>query len=181
MIHQKILFKKVSIILFAFILFIGCKKADSSDTGTNKTFSFNSLTVDGVHKGFAYTGASLTPQVRLTFSAPIKASSISNGISFKENATTAVSYNSSLENDNTTVVIQPTSPLKAFTSYNVSATDGLLSETDAKLSTRVDVLLTTGIDSTDKFPVITDDELLTLVQEQTFKYFWDFGHPVSGL
>ena len=26
-----------------------------------------------------------------------------------------------------------------------------------------------------------DDELLTLVQQQTFKYFWDFGHPVSGL
>ena len=38
-----------------------------------------------------------------------------------------------------------------------------------------------SVDSTDKFPVISDDELLTLVQKQTFKYFWDFGHPVSGL
>ena len=28
---------------------------------------------------------------------------------------------------------------------------------------------------------LTDDELLTLVQHQTFKYFWDFAHPVSGL
>lgn len=28
---------------------------------------------------------------------------------------------------------------------------------------------------------MTDDELLTTVQHQTFKYFWDFGHPVSGL
>lgn len=28
---------------------------------------------------------------------------------------------------------------------------------------------------------MTDDELLTTVQQQTFKYFWDFGHPVSGL
>jgi hypothetical protein len=28
---------------------------------------------------------------------------------------------------------------------------------------------------------LTDDELLTLVQRQTFKYFWDFAHPVSGL
>ena len=26
-----------------------------------------------------------------------------------------------------------------------------------------------------------DDELLDLVQRQTFRYFWDFGHPVSGL
>ena len=29
--------------------------------------------------------------------------------------------------------------------------------------------------------MITDEELLTKVQEQTFKYFWDFAHPVSGL
>jgi hypothetical protein len=28
---------------------------------------------------------------------------------------------------------------------------------------------------------LADDELLTLVQKQTFRYFWDFGHPVSGL
>ncbi|WP_159477518.1 glucoamylase family protein [Dyadobacter sp. 3J3] len=41
--------------------------------------------------------------------------------------------------------------------------------------------VTFQIDSTDKFPIISDDALLTLVQKQTFKYFWDFGHPVSGL
>ncbi|QRR02218.1 glucoamylase family protein [Dyadobacter sandarakinus] len=39
----------------------------------------------------------------------------------------------------------------------------------------------TLIDSTDKFPRISDDALLTLVQQQTFKYFWDFAHPISGL
>jgi hypothetical protein len=27
----------------------------------------------------------------------------------------------------------------------------------------------------------TDDALLEAVQRQTFRYFWDFGHPVSGL
>ena len=26
-----------------------------------------------------------------------------------------------------------------------------------------------------------DSALLTLVQQQTFKYFWDFGHPTSGM
>lgn len=29
--------------------------------------------------------------------------------------------------------------------------------------------------------VFTDDQLLNMVQEYTFRYFWDFGHPVSGL
>ncbi|MDE3213149.1 MAG: beta-glucosidase, partial [Bacteroidota bacterium] len=28
---------------------------------------------------------------------------------------------------------------------------------------------------------LTDSELLDLVQRQTIKYFWDFGHPVSGM
>ena len=28
---------------------------------------------------------------------------------------------------------------------------------------------------------LSDEELLDLVQRQTFRYFWDFGHPVSGM
>jgi len=28
---------------------------------------------------------------------------------------------------------------------------------------------------------LTDSELLDVVQRQTFRYFWEFGHPVSGL
>src|SRR5277367_5853657 len=28
---------------------------------------------------------------------------------------------------------------------------------------------------------LTDSALLDVVQRQTFRYFWDFGHPVSGL
>nr|WP_321410523.1 glucoamylase family protein [uncultured Carboxylicivirga sp.] len=39
----------------------------------------------------------------------------------------------------------------------------------------------TEVDASLKFPEITDNELLTLVQQQTFKYFWDFAHPTSGL
>ena len=39
----------------------------------------------------------------------------------------------------------------------------------------------TAYDTSDKFERISDDALLTLVQKQTFKYFWDYAHPVSGL
>lgn len=41
--------------------------------------------------------------------------------------------------------------------------------------------LFTTYDTSDKFPLITNDELLTRIQKQTFKYFWDFGHPDSGM
>lgn len=40
---------------------------------------------------------------------------------------------------------------------------------------------TTAYDTSDKFPRITTDELMTLVQKRTFKYFWDYAHPDSGL
>lgn len=39
----------------------------------------------------------------------------------------------------------------------------------------------TGLNPTPKFQQISDEELMTLVQQQTFRYFWDFAHPVSGL
>lgn len=41
--------------------------------------------------------------------------------------------------------------------------------------------LSTRYDPADKFPRIGDEELLTLVQKQTFKYFWDYAHPSCGL
>ena len=28
---------------------------------------------------------------------------------------------------------------------------------------------------------LSDDALMELVQKQTFRYFWDYGHPNSGM
>ncbi|MBS1662635.1 MAG: beta-glucosidase [Bacteroidetes bacterium] len=39
----------------------------------------------------------------------------------------------------------------------------------------------TAPDTADKFPCISDSALLDLIQKQTLTYFYDFGHPVSGL
>lgn len=39
----------------------------------------------------------------------------------------------------------------------------------------------TDYDPSEKFPRITTDSLLTLVQKRTFNYFWDGAHPTSGL
>lgn len=39
----------------------------------------------------------------------------------------------------------------------------------------------TGLNPSYKFPLISDEELLDKVQLHTFRYFYDYGHPVSGL
>ena len=53
--------------------------------------------------------------------------------------------------------------------YYVTAVDGGSVESDAS-----DIVSSTSY-------AMTDDQLLTSVQEATFRYFWDFGHPVSGM
>ncbi len=70
--------------------------------------------------------------------------------------------------------------LAHLTRYELEITDGLTTETGAPFD-GYSVEFYTQVDSTLKFPEISDEELLTKVQQQTFKYFWDFGHPVSGL
>lgn len=70
-------------------------------------------------------------------------------------------------------------PLKYFSAYT------FLFDSGKNLGVRVvdefKYKFTTLYDPNPKFPTISDDELLTLVQARTFRYFYDFAHPTSGL
>jgi hypothetical protein len=158
----------------------GCKQ-DAGASATPPSFKFTTVTVDGVNSGTAYTYVNSIPVIRFSFNAAVKQASVSTGITFKTVDGPAIPFNVSLENNNNTVVIQPATALPAFSKFEVTVSVALLSEQGGKLESGSQITLTTGVDATDKFPTISDDALLTLVQKQTFKYFWDFGHPVSGL
>jgi hypothetical protein len=69
--------------------------------------------------------------------------------------------------------------LDYYTTYKLFIVSG--ENLGVKLIDSYEYTFITQLDPTPKFPVITDDSLLTLVQKQTFKYFWEHGHPVSGL
>ncbi len=94
--------------------------------------------------------------------------------------TDAPALNLLLENENRVLTITSTEELQYFTKYRLIFTEEI-STSDDHLFEGFDKSFYTVLDSTFKFPVITDDELLTRIQEQTFNYFWDFGHPTSGL
>ncbi len=87
----------------------------------------------------------------------------------------------SYTNSDSTILVQPVSPLQPLSNYIFSVSTLLRSSADSSLKTGITLHLTTAIDSTDKFTRISDSALLTLIEQQTFKYFYDFGHPVSGL
>ncbi len=88
--------------------------------------------------------------------------------------------NVTIENDNMTAHIISESPLGDLSRYELSIDDQLVGE-DGEPFQGFDLTFFTTEDPVPKFPEISDQELLTKIQEQTFKYFWDFGHPVSGL
>ncbi len=75
--------------------------------------------------------------------------------------------------------LKPVKPLRAFTTYtlNILALDQL----GVSVVEAYRYIIITALDTSDKFERISDEELLTLIQERTFKYFWDYAHPVSGL
>jgi len=123
----------------------------------------------------------LKPVVKLKFGTALNKSTVNTGILFKGNSGTSVSYNSTYENGDSTIIIQPSADLQFLTKYTVSLNNSLLSTNGGRLINAAEISIITKIDSSRKFPIISDNALLDLIQQQTFKYFWDYGHPVSGL
>ena len=144
------------------------------------SFTFSGIKVNGVYNGFTYVNLNTQPVIKISFSAPINHNSATSSVTFNNKAGVAVTYTAAYENHDSTLVITP-SALQAITQYTLAVSTGLKSASNGSLQNVVSVQLTTAVDPTDKFPIISDDALLTLVQQQTFKYFWDFGHPTSGL
>lgn len=157
-----------------------CKKNDGG-TETPPAFRFIGMTVNGASSGFTINNSNLRPEIKITFSDAVNNASITSAVSFASNQSEEVAYNATLEGNNSVLVISPASDLKGFTKYSVKVSKSLQSANAQPLSEPIAISLQTALDSTDKFPRISDDALLDLVQKQTFKYFWDFAHPVSGL
>jgi hypothetical protein len=86
----------------------------------------------------------------------------------------------SLSENNQTIIIKPVADLGGFQKYTLLINRGLSSEVRGVLQRECTAYFYTTNDQTDKFPRISDAELLDKVQAQTFKYFWDFAHS-SGM
>jgi hypothetical protein len=169
-------------LVFLITVFVGCSKKDNNTeppVQQPKPFNPKSITINGVTYSSALYNVNLKPVIKISFTASLNASTVTNSISIKDNYNADVSFTTSLQSGDSVLVIQPT--FTALTNNTLSVLTTLRSKDGGSLSAPVVATLITQIDSTDKFNRITDSALLTLVQQQTFKYFWDFGHPVSGL
>lgn len=168
----------------------GCKKNISPETTPvppppTKRFQINRQVINSVTFNATKTlyGININPVIQISFSDKVDKSSLSSAITYSNKSANSsnVAYTVSYQNNDSTIIISPTAGTPYLNEYVFSISTLLKSASGISLSNRADLDFFTQIDSTDKFPQIADSALLDLVQKQTFKYFWDFGHPVSGL
>ncbi|MBO6494234.1 MAG: Ig-like domain-containing protein [Roseivirga sp.] len=117
------------------------------------------------------------PQLTLTFefSTPINVSTFETAFRLQGKSVNIVS-----SNEDKTITVTPTTSLDYIKKYNFSISDDLESA-EGRGFDGYSLEFYTKLDPSFKFPQISEEDLLTKVQEQTFKYFWDFAHSNSGL
>jgi hypothetical protein len=166
-----------AVLLFHAILISACKKSGDNPTPSPASdFSIKSWDVDGVTNQDDNKGISVNPVIRLHFPAAIDRATAASAIVLQTN-----SYSVNYQNGDSVLVIQPTPALSFLSKYKLTVTNTLKSKAGRNLLFPAEIRLQTRYDPSAKFPLLSDSELLDKIQQQTFKYFWDFGHPVSGM
>ena len=166
-------------LLFFFLLVTSCKQNEITPQLTNSFVELVSINGGSVYNlQNVYNMSVDSVVIRISFSSVIDKTKIdpsklyiSNGID------TSFAIQTDTAKKQLTFRIKKT--LNYYTTYTLYIIAG--ENLGVKLINSFQFSFITILDPTPKFPVISDDSLLTLVQKQTFKFFWDYAHPVSGL
>lgn len=122
------------------------------------------------------SGVSLQPVISLSFTREVVADEASlAAVSFSGGA---LQVRLSAK-DPSVLEFVPAEPLSSLKQYNFAIAEGECFGVNLKKA--YSFSFTTAYDDAYKFDPIPDEDLLTLVQKQTFRYFWDYAHPTSGL
>ncbi len=175
--------KKYLVLYIVFFLVSCAKKTTPAPPPPAGSFLISLVKVNdsSFNRSNDFYNVNLNPVIKIAFSAPVNRSSLTSNISLVKNSGASISVNISYSHKDSVVEIQPAAALQYLSKYILTISKGLQSNQQVVLTGDKAVNIITEIDSTDKFQRVSDSALLNIVQKQTFKYFWDFGHPVSGM
>lgn len=131
---------------------------------------------------------SRTPTIEIDFSVPVNPATVTAS-TVRITGATSVITSVSLQNENKKMVITTTGALAHLSRYTLLISNALRGSDDQSFA-GLSRQFYTEVDPTPKLPLLANDEdndndntndLLSVVQKQTFKYFWDFAHPASGM
>lgn len=169
-------------ILFLLTGQIACKKKATPETPIAKSFQLQRIELDGTLISSSLTReVSRQPKITLSFSAPLNKAKVLSSLTLGENSISRSPLTLTYLKNDSVLVVTPEQPLKGLTKYQFNLSSSLESVDGSKINGIYELTFHTGIDSADKFLQLTDAKLLDTIQRKTFAYFWEFGHPISGL
>lgn len=173
--------KYLGTIILTLYLFSCSKKNEPAPQPQPEAIAVKSIFINNTLIDNSLYNNNTQPVIKVLFSGKVLPGSVASAISLTEVSGAVVPVNTTLQNNDSILIVQPSSSLKYLSKYIFQITTSLKSSSNGNLTAGTEKNFITQIDSTRKFPPLSDDSLLTLVQKQTSKYFWDFGHPVSGM
>jgi len=169
---------KLRALLFLIIIFFSCEKESAPQPINAYVESVNINGVSVPNGGYIYGVPVDSVVFHVNFSANLNTSKIDPTKIFLSNGIDT-SFTILSQSDTKELVFRIRKSLTPYTTYKLYITEGEVLGIDLIDSYAYSFI--TQLDSTPKFPIISNDSLLTLVQKKTFRYFWDYAHPVSGL
>ncbi len=166
-----------------FVAMIACSTKDkpAPDPDPPALVGLKSIRLNGVDMADRTYGAARKSVVEVQFTTAVLPASVTGAVQLTGSGGQSVAVNTSLQAGDATLLITPAGDLMPLSSYKLVISNALKSAAGGNFTGTVNKQFLTGIDSTDKFPVISDDSLLTLVQKKTFNYFWNSAASLNGM
>lgn len=158
----------------------GCSDDSAGETSPPERLALESVTV-GTQSGLSdFDDVAPDAAIVLDFTAALDASTVEANIYLLDAGGSKVPARD-IYDGKSRVTVKPDAALRSYAAYRLIVNSGLKSAGGELILTGKTIRLQTGLDLTDKFPQISDEELLEKVQRQTFRYFWEGAEPMSGM
>lgn len=174
-------FLRISIILL-FAGFLSCKKKSNPTEPVQANLQLTRMEIDGNLITESITrNVNRSPVIQVRFNAPLKKEKIDVAVVLNQGSALRIPIAFSWLQNDSIMLIKPEQPLPGLSRFQLSIGSTVESKNGNRLNAVYNLVFHSGIDSADKFSLLSDERLLDTVQRRTFAYFWEFGHPVSGL
>lgn len=167
----------------ALVFLSGCggdSTEDNGETPAGDRLALSSVTIGGRSGLSDFDDVAPDAEIVLDFTTALDASTVDANIYLLNSGGAKVTA-SDVYDGAKRVTLKPAASLGSYATYRLIVNSGLKSAAGEAILTGKVLLIHTGLDTSDKFPQISDEELLTKVQRQTFRYFWEGAEPTSGM
>lgn len=171
----------IGLVLLIALFTVACNDNDDQKYLSDTSFKLETVQIEDQSGLVELLNVNPEGSIDLLFTEGVDESTVAKGVNLLDSKDKKIALNISYSEDGKTVVILPRKALEVHSNYRLVVQPTIQSKSGNNLYSGKVVKINTGELVSDKFPRISDDELFDLVQEKTFKYFWDYAHPTSGM